>query len=69
MVGTDTFSLWNKTLLCIVEYCSNFPVVKKAYGFLHDDLLRMARIVFTDCGCPNEIVSDAWMCFMPDKFK
>ena len=44
----------NNTLLCIVDYFSKFPVMKKADGLSADHLTRAAIIVFTKFGPPKE---------------
>ena len=40
-VGADIFSINSKTLLCIVDYYTKFPIVKKADGFTAADLIRI----------------------------
>ena len=50
VVSADIFSITNDTLLCIVDYYSKFPVVKKTDGLLVDNLVRMAKNVFTEFG-------------------
>ena len=37
----------NNMLLCIVDYYSNFPIMKKADHLSAEDLIRVAKIVFT----------------------
>ena len=59
----------NKTLFCIVDYYSKFPVVKKAYGFSADNLIRAVKIVFAEFGLPKKTVSDAATNFISDKFR
>ena len=39
MVGADIFSINNHVVLCIVDYYSKFPIVKKADGLTADDLI------------------------------
>ena len=46
-------------LLCIVDYYSKIPVVKKADGLSAANLNRAAKIVFTEFGLPKKIVLDA----------
>ena len=59
MVGAGIFSIKNNMLICIVDYYSKFPIVKKADGLSADDLIRGAKIVFAEFGLPKKIVSDA----------
>ena len=44
VVGTDTFSLNNDMLLCIIDYYSRFLVVKKTDGLSADDPIKVANI-------------------------
>ena len=37
--GTDIFTIKKNALLCIVDYYSKFPVVKKTDGHLADNLI------------------------------
>ena len=48
VVGADIFSIKNYTLLCIVDYYSRFPVIKKADSLTADDLVKAAMIVFIE---------------------
>ena len=66
VVGADIFSIKNKTLLCIVDYYSKFPLVRKAGSLTADDLVKAAKIVF---GLPKKIISDAGMNFTPEMFR
>ena len=43
VVGADIFMVNNITLPCIEDYCSEFPVVKKAVGLSTDDLLHTTK--------------------------
>ena len=56
-------------LLCIVDYYSKFPVVKKTGGFSAGELIRAAKIVFAGFGLPRKIVSDAGTNFISDQSK
>ena len=68
VVAADVFSINYNMLLCIVDYYSKFPIVKKADGLSADDLTRGAKIVFTEFGLPKKIVSDAGKNFISDCF-
>ena len=48
----------NKTLLCIVDYNSKFPIVRKAYSLAADDLVKAAKLVFTEFALPKNNISD-----------
>ena len=51
VVGSDIFSI-NNMLLYIVDYCSKFPIVKKADSLSADNLITAAKFVFTEFGLP-----------------
>ena len=69
VVSADIFSITNNILLCIVNYYSMFPIVKKTGGLLANDLIKAAKIVFTGFVLPKEIVSHVGTTFRSDKFK
>ena len=58
MVGAYTFTIKNNKLLCIVDYYSKFPVMKKENALSVDNLIREAKIVFTEFGLSKRIVPD-----------
>ena len=59
----------NEILLCIVDYYSEFPILKRADSLAADDLVTAARIVLTEFGLPKETISDAGMNFTTEMFK
>ena len=63
MIGAVTIFGKNKTLLCIVDYYSKFPIVKKADSITADDLVKADKIVFTKFKLPKNIISDEGMNF------
>ena len=48
VVGADIFSLNNNTLLCVVDYYSTFPIMRKADRLSADDLIRAVKIVIAE---------------------
>ena len=63
------FTLNNKNYLCIVDCHSKFPVVKKAEDLSTDSFKLACKIIFSGCGLPKKIMSDAGGSFVSDKFK
>ena len=53
----------NKTLLFIIDYCSKFPIVKRADSLAADDLVKAAQYVFAEFRLSMNIISDAGMNF------
>ena len=50
MVVAYIFRINNNTLLCIVDYYSKFPVMKRADGLSGDELIRATKTVFAEFG-------------------
>ena len=69
MLGTDTFHFNNKNYLCLIDYHSKFPVVKRMEGLSTENLTARAKIIFTEYGISHKIMSDAGTNFVSDKFK
>ena len=63
------FNLHNRNYLCIVDYHSKFPVIKKAEDLSADSLILTCKIIFSEYGLPDKIISDAGSYFVSDKFK
>ena len=63
----DIFQLNNKNYLCIVDYCSKFPVVEKIEGLSTDSLISALKHVFAEYGIPKGIMSDAGGNFISEK--
>ena len=69
VVGADIFFVKMKTLLYIVDYYSMFSIVKGADSLAANDLVKTAKIVFTEFGFPKKIISDADMNFTSQWFR
>ena len=55
VVGAHIFMVNNKSLLCIVDYYSKFPIVKKVAGLSAADLLKIAMLIFAEYGLPKRL--------------
>ena len=53
------FQLNNKNYLCIVDYHSMLPVVKKMEELSADSLILAFKDVFVEYGIPKRVMSDA----------
>ena len=69
MLGTDVFHFNNKNYLCIVDYHSKFPVVKRLEGLSAESLIATIKIIFAEYGIPCKLMSDAGTNFVSDKFQ
>ena len=52
VIGEDVFHFKNKHYLCIVDYNSKFPVIKRQEGLSADNLIHMVKTIFTKYGIP-----------------
>ena len=59
VLGADVFQLNNKNYLCIVDYHSKFPVIKRREGLSAESLIATVKIIFAEYGIPCRLMSDA----------
>ena len=69
VLGADVFHFNNKNYLCIVDYHSKFPVVKRMEGLSTENLITTAKVIFAEYGIPCKLMSDAGTNFVSDKFR
>ena len=69
VIDADMFTVNNKHYLCIVDYHSKFPIIKKAENLSADSLILTCKVIFVEYGIPKKIMSDAGSNFISDKFK
>ena len=65
VVDTDIFKASNETLLCIVDYYSKFPLVKKVESISAEDLIWATKVVLAEFGLPRRFCDRLWtqICF------
>ena len=68
VISADVFHFNNKNYLCIIDYNSKFPVVKKLEGLSVESLITTTKIIFAKYGNPQKVMSDASMNFVSDRF-
>ena len=68
VVSTDIFHFKNKHYLCIVDYNSKFPVIKRLEGLSVENLINTVKIIFAEYGIPQKIMSDMGTNFVADRF-
>ena len=69
---SDIFSINNNTSLCIVNYYSKFPIMKKVDGLSSKDLIVAAKNVFSrvwttkgnNFRCEQNFISDKFTQFL-----
>ena len=69
MIGADMFTLNNKHYLCIIDYHSKFPVIKKTEDLSADSLILLCKVIFAEYRLPRKIMSDSGGNFVSDKFR
>ena len=69
VLGADIFHFNNKNYLCIVDYLSKFPVVKRLEGLSTENLIAKANVIFAEYGIPCKMMSDTGTNFISDRFR
>ena len=69
MLGADVFHFNNKNYLCIVEYHSKFPVIKRMEGLSTESLITTTMVIFAEYGIPHKLMSDTDTYFISDRFR
>ena len=60
------FQLNNKTYLCIVDYHSKFPVIKRMEGLSAENLMATVKFIFAKYGILHRLMSDAGSNFVSE---
>ena len=68
VLGADIFHFNNKNDLCIIDYHSKFPVVKRLEGLSAEILITTIKVIFTEYDLPCKVMLDAGTNFVSDKF-
>ena len=68
VLGADIFLLNKKNYLCIVDYHSKFPIVKRLEGLSAESLITKIKVIFSEYGIPQKLMSDAGTNLISDKF-
>ena len=66
VVYADAFIINNKTLLCIVDYYSKFPVETKVISLSAGDLVQMTKLIFVEYMFRKKTVSEVGTNFTLD---
>ena len=69
VLGTDVFHFNNKNYLCVVDYHSKFPVVKRLEGLSTESPIATIKVIFTEYSIPCRLMPDTGMNFVSDKFQ
>ena len=69
VLDTDVFHFNNRNYLCIVDYHSKFPVVKRLEGLSTENLITTVKVIFVEYGIPHKIMSDTGTNSASDRFR
>ena len=67
-IVTDIFYFDGVSYLLIVDYTSRFPVVKKLASVTAQQVASQIRLVISDYGWPETIMSDNGLCYSAETF-
>ena len=69
VLGADIFHLNNKNYLCIIDYHSESPVIKRMEGLSAESLIATIKVIFAEYGIPHRLMSDDGNNFVSEKFR
>ena len=55
--------------MCIVDYNSKFPVIRRLEGLSAESLINTVKIIFAKYGIPQKIMSEVGTNFVSDRFQ
>ena len=67
-VATDIFHFESDSYLPIVNYMSRFPVVHKLMSTMVQQVVSQIKLIFSEYGWPETIVSDNGLCYSAETF-
>ena len=67
-LGLDIFTLRNTQYLLVIDYFSQFPVVKQLQSLHSLSVIKHLKDIFTEIGIPRCIVSDGGTQFTSQEF-
>ena len=68
VLAADIFHFNNKNYLCIVDYHSKFPIIKRLEGLSAESLITTTKVIFAEYGIPQKLMSDDGTNFVSEKF-
>ena len=69
VLGADVFHFNNKNYLCIVDYHSKFPVIKRLEGLSAESLITTTKVISAKYGICQKPMLDASTNFVSEKFQ
>ena len=68
-VGADIFHFNNINYLCVVDYNSKFPIIRKLQELSAEHLINAVSSIFAKYGIPWKLMSDTGTYFVSEKFR
>ena len=69
VVRADVFNFNNIIYLCVVDYNSKFPIVRKLQGLAVEHLINAVTAIFAEYGIPHKIMYDTGTNFVSERFR
>ena len=69
VVRADVFHFNNINCLCVVDYNSKFPIIRRLWGLLAEHLINAVTEIFAKYGILQKIMSDAGTNFVSERFR
>ena len=67
-LATDIFHFEGASYLLIVDYTNRFPVVCKLSSMTGQHVTNQWKLIFSEYGWPETLISDNRSCYMPEAF-
>ena len=69
VVGADIVHFNNVNCLCVVDYNSKFPIIRRLQGLLAEHLINAVTAIFTEYGILQKIMSNTGKNFVSERFR
>ena len=69
VIGADVFHFNNINCLCVVDYNSKFPIIRRLRGLSSEHLINAASAIFAEHGILQKIMSDTGTNFVSQRFR
>ena len=67
-IATDIFHFEGDSYLLLVDYTSRYPIICKLNSMTAQHVVRHLKVIFSEYGWPNAIVSDNGPCYAAEAF-
>ena len=67
-LATNIFHFEGDSYLLLVNYTSRYPIICKLTSMTAQHVIGHLKVIFSECGWPDTIVSDSGPCYMAEAF-